>query len=267
MKIVDHCVVCGNASLTYTPAAFHPFVMHRIFQWIPVRIRINDEQNVLTFSVCKTITCANCDFEFVDIRFDDEEMRKLYSGYREEEYTALREYYEPGYRQLNDELDNQTVNYYADIEAFILNTTPMRPRKVLDWGGNNGINTPFRDAEIHIFDIAAKAPKYGKAVIEPEPPYDLIVCSNVLEHVPYPRVLLRQITPYLNPESLLYLEVPRETHGQTFWHEHINRFNEQSLAKLIEICGLRLMDMTLFPPPKHGYEALIAATCKLKETA
>ncbi len=266
MKVATNCVICGSESLNIKRAVFYPFVMHRIFHWAPVVMKFSDDQSMLALPICNTIQCTRCGFVFCDVRFDDEEMAKLYKDYRGASYVELREAYEPGYSQLNAELENETVPYYAEMERFILDALPARPRRVLDWGGNNGINTPFRDAEIEIFDIGAKAPKYGRLVTEPTPPYDLIVCSNVLEHVSYPRWLMMNVKACMDKDTRLYLEVPVENLDMTFWHEHINRFNEQSMEKLAEVCGLEIVKMQRFPPPKHGYINLLFVVCKLKAT-
>jgi 2-polyprenyl-3-methyl-5-hydroxy-6-metoxy-1,4-benzoquinol methylase len=136
---------------------------------------------------------------------------------------------------------------------------------VLDWGGGNGINTPFKDAEIDILDMAEKPLKCGKRVTEPDPPYDLIVCSNVLEHVSYPVEFLNQIKPWMDRSTVLFMEIPKENREQLVWHEHINRFTDESIRRLLAICGLSIIDYKLFPPPRHGYEAIIMVTCELKE--
>ena len=41
--------------------------------------------------------------------------------------------------------------------------------------------------------------------------YNLFVCSNVLEHVPYPSQSLAEIVEHMGPESVLYIEVPLKT--------------------------------------------------------
>src|SRR5512139_1759672 len=232
-----------------------PFVAHRIFNWTPIMLQANSGKEFLSWPICNSVKCKACGFLFCDMRFDDDEMKRLYLNYRDEIYTALREAYEPGYRKLNGELEDEVINYFDKVESFILASAP-RPRRVLDWGGNNGLNTPFKDAKIDIYDIGDKPPLFGKRVMQPEPPYDLIVCSNVLEHTPYPRQMVDEIRAYMDSNTALYIEVPKENPDYAAWHEHINRFNEQSLAKFIDVCGLEMLDFELIPPPKHGYDAL-----------
>jgi hypothetical protein len=71
----------------------------------------------------------------------------------------------------------------------------------------------------------------------------------VIEHVPYPHETLLDIRQAMRGKGLLYLEVPFEDvmHGacagasarKRHWHEHINFFSEESLARLADNCGFR----------------------------
>jgi 2-polyprenyl-3-methyl-5-hydroxy-6-metoxy-1,4-benzoquinol methylase len=65
--------------------------------------------------------------------------------------------------------------------------------------------------------------------------FDVIVCSNVLEHVPSPLKVLRKISKCMNETGILYIEIPYEKIMKDFsgidlaktkrhWHEHINFF-------------------------------------------
>jgi hypothetical protein len=195
------------------------------------------------------------------VRFDDEEMATLYTGYRDEAYVTLREQLEPNYRALNDELEGKPVPYLGDLEEWLLKSIP-RPRRILDWGGGNGVNTPFKDADIDILDMAEKPLVCGKRVEQPKGPYDLIVCSNVLEHVSYPAEFLGLIKTHMQSDTVLFLEIPKENREQLVWHEHINRFTDESIRRLLDNCGLDVIEYKLFPPPRHGYEAIIMVTCK-----
>ena len=64
---------------------------------------------------------------------------------------------------------------------------------------------------LHIYEISNKQPIEGAKLIEKKDisktNYDLVVCSNVLEHVPYPSELLLEIKEAMQSNTILYIEV------------------------------------------------------------
>jgi len=236
-----------------------PFVAHRVFHWAPVSIdaswglkTIADGQ---AYSICNTLYCKDCGFVFLDLRFSDQELDRLYANYRGDAYVNLRDHYEPGYRDRNQVL--QVGNAHTpDVEAF-LEPVVQLPVKLLDWGGDTGKNTPFQTCQtaFDIYDISDKTPVTGaRRITKTEiqsTVYDLIVCSNVLEHVPYPASLLGEIRACMGAHTVLYLEVPLEEimkdpfpsfqRNKRHWHEHVNFFSQAALEKLLEICGLTVV--------------------------
>ena len=135
-RVSTQCVCCGSEDIKSSPAILMPFVAHRIFDWVPVVI--DDTWGLSTikkgnaYSICKSLYCSNCGFLFLDIRFSDNELSRLYDDYRGVEYNSLRETYEPGYTLRNNSL-NAGIGYIKDIETFLaphLN----HPLTILDWG-------------------------------------------------------------------------------------------------------------------------------------
>lgn len=251
-----------------------PFIAHRVFNWAPVEITsewgLRTLKTGTSYAICNSIQCRDCSHLFLDIRFDEQEMTRLYHEYREEAYTALREHYEPGYRKRNLLL-NTGVPYLADIEAFLAPHLPHTPR-VLDWGGDTGANTPFKHSNklLHIYDISNKgiviphAQKVCRATAFSQE-YDLVVCSNVLEHVPYPVDLVKDLIHAMGPETLLYIEVPFEDvmlrpdplQAKRHWHEHINFYSALSMTTLLRNCGLEVMDQKLLNATAGGASSWI----------
>jgi len=264
--VESQCVCCNSLSISRSPAVLMPFVAHRVFRWEPTEI--NDEWNLRTikngnaYSLCNTLMCHNCYHLFLDIRFNKYEMDNLYKGYRDEVYVTMREKYEPGYKKRNDVL-NKGYDYLGEVEGFLTqNLDSIKNLSILDWGGDTGKNTPFCNNEsnsIHIYDISNKDTLNGVKRVNlneaKDNKYDLIVCSNVLEHVPYPQDFMLEIKECMNNSTLLYIEVPYENHIREFsnlddrlnkkkhWHEHINFFNDVSLKKVFENCGYSVLEM------------------------
>ena len=260
-RIATHCVCCFSENLKSSPAILMPFVAHRTFGWEPVTIDntwgLSTVKNGKAYSICKSLFCDDCGLLFLDIRFSENELSNLYKDYRGKEYNLLREKYEQGYTLRNNNL-NAGINYIKDIEDFLIPYL-FFPISILDWGGDTGKNTPFKDNNefLDIYEISNKETIDGaKRVNKKEAnskKYKLIVCSNVLEHVPYPSDLLFDITQSMDKESILYIEVPIECMVLNYhsdlhlikkhWHEHINFFSEKSLYSLLKNIGLEVKEL------------------------
>lgn len=257
-SIAEYCVCCGARELSKSPAVLMPFVAKRVFDWDVVEVTadwgLRDLRPGTAYAVCNSLHCDSCGLVFLDLRFADEEMQRLYHNYRDETYARQRDALEPGYAQRNTTL-LQGGGYSAQVEAFLAPLMAL-PRTVLDWGGDTGVNTPFagRLEAHHIFDISERPLIDGARRVDGhslrEGGYDLVVLSQVLEHVPEPLPLLEQIVKVLRSDSLLYIEVPFEAHmrkvaagsaswrDKRHWHEHVNFFSEQSLRHLLARAGL-----------------------------
>jgi len=101
-----------------------PFVAERVFGWLPANIDstwgLRDVGSGMAYSVCNTLKCDACELLFLDIRFDDDEMNRLYSGYRESDYNRMREKYEPGYTERNTWRESIGFSHISDVEVFLL---------------------------------------------------------------------------------------------------------------------------------------------------
>lgn len=271
-RIASRCICCNGDQLRKSPAILMPFVAKRVFDWEPVEITeawgMKTLRLGMAYSLCNSLQCRACGALFLDIRFSDAEMARLYSGYRDADYTALRERFEPGYTTFNDALAERAT-YLPQIEAMI-GLHLGGPPHVLDWGGDTGLNTPFRDnaASLSVHDISGLTLADGVAAVDrkgmAEARYDLVVCSNVLEHVPAPAILLDDIVAVMSSETLLYLEVPRESYmiqndgvenlavGKKYWHEHINFFTEMSIRILTNRQGLVIVHFEILETEIYG---------------
>lgn len=272
MIIAGRCICCEGDRLRKSPAVLMPFVANRVFGWEPVEITPDWGMQTLkpgmAYPLCNSLQCRDCGMLFLDMRFDETEMDRLYSGYRGPDYTAQRERFEPGYAARNTMLMERAA-YLPQVEAIIAPHLSGPPR-VLDWGGDTGLNTPFRDsaAGVSVYDISGLAMAEGVTAVDrqglTQARFDLVVCSNVLEHVPAPANLLDEITGVLGPETLLYLEVPLEAYvaenagvedlaaGKKHWHEHVNFFTEAALRVLVARCGLAVVHLEVIETPIYG---------------
>lgn len=283
MKIAKSCVCCGSNKLSTNQAVLAPFIAARVFGWYPAEITVEwglrDVKLGTTYSACNSLSCEVCGFVFLDMRFDDEEMGRLYDDYRGDSYSAQRDRFEPGYWEKNKKLVEQDV-HIPQVEAFLRSRVPLVPR-ILDWGGATGLNTPFRQSASlhHICDISNRPTVPGAVMVTPgdamKNEYDLVVCSNVLEHVPDPKGFLEEVTVIAGKRPLYYIEVPFEqlmydkatktssNAIKRIWHEHINFYSETGLRALFERAGLKIVEHTVieYDRPERLWRAFaIAAT-------
>ena len=266
MRVATHCICCEASDLFRIPAVLAPFLADRIFDWRPVEITqswgLRDIPLGMASSICNTIHCHACGALFLDMRFDDDEMSRLYRDYRGPDYVALRSKYEPGYAARNEAL-KLPLPYIETIENLLTSYVGVSP-SVLDWGGDTGLNTPFaKSAKLHdVFDISGKQP-YGRArnvsIETMEKEYNLIYCSQVLEHIPHPRAFLNSIQDKMTDRTTLYVDVPDEIFmravrngGATVamkrhWHEHVNFFTSDFLKILFGRIGLEVLSQGSIP--------------------
>lgn len=282
-RIAMQCICCEGKQLGTSAAILMPFIAHKVFGWTPVEIDeswgLKTIRQGWAYSLCNSLFCPVCGMLFLDIRFSDEELGRLYSDYRGDAYTQLREHYEPGYALRNRHL-NDGVGYLDAIEKF-LSPHLCFPLSVLDWGGDTGKNTPFQtQADTwDIYDISDKPVLAGARRISKQEAstkrYGLIVCSNVLEHIPYPADILQDIQETMDASSVLYVEVPYEDvmrlHASTpyrhkkHWHEHINFFSENALRQLMKRVGLRVLALNILQASAGGNSSsLFQVACALE---
>jgi 2-polyprenyl-3-methyl-5-hydroxy-6-metoxy-1,4-benzoquinol methylase len=77
------------------------------------------------------------------------------------------------------------------------------------------VNTPFENQRqyLAIYDPSNKPLQQGDLLSSNQTstnPYDLVVLSEVLEHIPFPEQTIREIRPYMSKQTLLYIETPFE---------------------------------------------------------
>jgi hypothetical protein len=287
-RIARTCICCGSAGLDRSPAILMPFVAHRVIGWTPVEITpdwgLRTIPTGMAYPLCASLQCRDCGCLFLDIRFDDEEMARLYGGYRDAAYAAERDRFEPGYAAHNASI----LAHMPDtswVEGFTAPFLPDPPR-VLDWGGDDGRNAPFRGkgAAVEVYDLSDQpvldgVRRVGRADMA-RGGHDLIVLSHVLEHVAHPAEVLAEVAGVMGPDALLYIEVPFETlmaeapgardlaSRKKHWHEHINFFTEDAMAALLARAGLASMAWELRALPSHAnFTQVLSIACRLAAPA
>jgi SAM-dependent methyltransferase len=85
--------------------------------------------------------------------------------------------------------------------------------------------------------------------------FDVVAMGDVIEHLPDPRQLMRQVTSLLKPGGLIWLSTPnyegvwtrgmRERDAMWMEGEHLQLFSLRSLRRLVEDHGLNQVDYRL----------------------
>lgn len=207
MKTVSHCLVCGEQIQGRRKAAAAPFLARRIWDREPFAVEL--------------LECPACHFMFFNPRLDDEEQGKLYAAYRDPQYQQMRQACEPWYTErLNAGLSAPATWKLRKARLEKIFSQHIRQfgiRSVLDFGGARGelIQDLAPAGGAYVYDISSVDPIPGveklRSIDECKSrSFDLIVCSNVLEHVAAPREFLAQIAGITSERTLVYMEVPWE---------------------------------------------------------
>lgn len=269
---VTSCVICEGVIRKVKGALVAPFLAKRIWNRKPFCVDL--------------VECKVCGFMFYNPRPDDEELQRQYKGYRSQEYLEMRHFFEPWYTTKFN-LSLASDQHYATRRGhlssiFRKHTSDRQINRILDYGGDHGnlILGLFENAELFLYDISGA--RAAKGVIPVSDPglckADLIINSNVLEHVGFPRVLVDQILTATPQGGLAFIEVPAEVslgpkrifrriaqiaimsikrpelmtqllHRSALYmmREHINYFTEGCLTTLLRCCGSTVVASGSYP--------------------
>lgn len=283
MVEVANCVICNGTIRQLKRALVAPFVAKRIWNRMPFCVDL--------------VRCESCGFMFYNPRLDDADLLRLYENYRSEEYQRARYASEPWYTsRFNNELASASSYKIRRAKLSGILRQHIGERKIsriLDYGGDRGdlVAGLFEGAESFVYDISGVPAAVGvTATNEPaECKADLIVNSNVLEHIAFPRLLVSEILKASPKGSLVFLEVPcefplglprisrrlaqigimiltRPALGRSIlkpsslymMHEHINYFSERALATLMRVCGGTVIACGSYPSTGKGGKADVA---------
>jgi hypothetical protein len=213
MYTIDACPCCLSKELVGRWAIVSPFLAHYAVGRPPF--------------LCKLLECSACSFRFFDVRLEPEEVGRLYSGYRGDEYFAVRHRWEFWYsRKVNDGIGGdpeEIVSRVAGLERlFRPHVNNGSVKSVLDYGGDRGqFIPPSLGSDKFVFELSDAVPVAGVTRIGSEQElnrmkFDVIMMLGVLEHCSEPADVLGQLRSCFNPGALLCVGVPHERYGIGF---------------------------------------------------
>lgn len=277
---VSQCVICDGPLRMIKRALVAPFLAERIWKRKPFCVNL--------------VGCQSCGFIFYNPRLDDSDLQNLYTGYRSEEYCRMRHATEPWYTpKFNADL--ASPDHYAGRRARLgpilrRHLGQREIRRILDYGGDRGdLVVGLTDCtELFVYDISGVEAACGVTAVKNARSCqaDLIINSNVLEHVGFPRALVSEIFSAAPENGLVLLEVPCELPtgfpriarriAQAgimslyrpllapyllkpavlyMMHEHVNYFTERTLSELMSRCGGEVLASGAYPSATRGGKA------------
>lgn len=214
--MTNACVVCGSPGTVIAHGRVAPFIVELA--------GLRDDESIWT----SLARCDVCDFVWHTTRFDDSTLAAIYGEYRDGAYVATRRKWEPWYSaSVNNAYDPGSPKV-ADRTAFmgkVLATSIDLAglRCIADYGGDMGQFFPsgFAGSKF-VIEVSGKPLVPGvKSVARlgdlPEPA-DLVICAHVLEHLPDPGVVVREIGATLPDGAYIYVEVPLDRPAVRRWH-------------------------------------------------
>jgi 2-polyprenyl-3-methyl-5-hydroxy-6-metoxy-1,4-benzoquinol methylase len=176
---------------------------------------------------------------------------------------------------------NQTIQDYSDWFAAWCQEYSGYPSTVLDIGCNDGTQLNyFKKFGIKTYGIdpAENLHKlssvnhdvvcdfFGPSAVEKlkDVKYDIIIAQNVCAHNPNPLNFIKSCNELMSNDTLLFIQTSQadmvlNNEFDTIYHEHINFFNANSMAKLAKQAGLYLIDV--IKTPIHGNSYIFVLSC------
>lgn len=249
MKSVDRCVICSSQRILTFDAKVAPFLAERIWK-----------RESFGVELCY---CRNCTFSFYNPRLESDELLRLYSNYRDEDYQRMRQRHEPSYSiEINQSLgkDEEEIRIRKANLLRMLNAIQdiSSIKNVLDYGGDRGqfILDEFSGIERYVYEISGVEPLKGVIKLTnmdecKKRTYDFIMCCHVLEHVPAPMEEMKNIVSLAHKGTIIYLEVPADSPWMSPFRKHVYVL----LGVLRSLPGMRKLatrfPMTTFQMNEH----------------
>ena len=109
---------------------------------------------------------------------------------------------------------------------------------------------------------------------QPKQLFDVVVLSNVLEHAPDPKEMLKNVYRVLKPGGQVWISCPnsqswlRKLFGRSWinWHVpfHLFHFSSKTLGKLLERCGFGITELK-YATPSHWMSSSIVAAMSARK--
>lgn len=206
MYKLSQCPCCQGTHLTLHDAVIAPFIASYTLKQEP--------------QLCELAYCKSCGLQFFLERFSDDESKKLYNSYRQEDYFLARNKFEFWYtRNANNSSGENTKIRRCILDSFLIkaNIDLGKVKRTLDYGGDQGQFFPNALGHVKkwIYDLSNYTPIPGVQKIDQldsneTPLFQFVMMCHLLEHISEPNDLISKVCQFLEVGGYLYIEVPEE---------------------------------------------------------
>lgn len=205
-RFAGGCIACGGKRLRKEWTVISSFFAERALLGKP--------------QVIALFKCCECGTQHFDFLATDEQLARLYCGYRGEEYFRQRHAFEPWYTAgINSGMGGEigmSKRREALKRALAQAAVHSHFRGVLDHGGDRGQMLSDLSAERKaVYEISGVSGESGIESIGEEEmraaKWDLILSCHVLEHQSCPAALVSDLVSLGHPGTVYFIEVPNES--------------------------------------------------------
>jgi 2-polyprenyl-3-methyl-5-hydroxy-6-metoxy-1,4-benzoquinol methylase len=157
-------------------------------------------------------------------------------------------------------INNRILDFGCGTGGF-LDLAKLSGSKVAGVELEKALQALFKEKGLNVFPNLEAAQKEGSK-------WDLITAFHVVEHLPDPKYMLRELASLLSDEGELIIEVPNSNDALltlydnkafqnfTYWSQHLYLFNQKTLSELVKQAGLKLnwiKHVQRYPLSNHLY--------------
>lgn len=190
--------------------------------------------------IAEVIKCSSCGSKFFNVNVSNNQLSRLYDGYRDNNYFQLRNSFEPWYsKRINDDIGgekNFSKRRKVLIDALASAKIDNNFFTVLDHGGDQGqmlSGVNFKEKinanKKYVYDISGKLPSNGIKHIDHNEMlkinWDLILSCHVLEHLTDPEKYISDLARIGRNGTLYFFEVPNEVWTSFKINQTVFQFN------------------------------------------
>lgn len=243
-----NCPICGKKALQ-TPFYEAPYDSGGVRDFIGRYYQGRVESDIFKGVSFRINRCERCDFYWHQNVLNKENLEKLYSRWIDPEKSRAKQ-------ERKSVKDRMLISHVIARQLQLVQGIHGKP-KVLDFGGGWGTWALCAFAlgcDVYLIETSGErvkfAQKKGLKVVHSleevaEDFFDLVILSQVLEHVPQPKQLLQSLMKLIRFGGGCSISVPNAKHNTQVLNkgpfqplEHVNGFTRNSLRKIVMECGL-----------------------------